>query len=1317
MNLIGPMRLILLLALLAVVNSTSVFAAVDDSNPQLQQALALQKRGTDLLNQKKYKQALEAFKKSTPILERLAGKKHVATATAYYLQASCYSMIDEWSEALIYYRKAADIYEINGHQESINIYNLLSIYYYKNGLFNESIPFLEKVLVSNKKRIREDRQGYFETLKRLADSHFNESHFDLVIYLIEDALKKQDETKISKTETEVYLKNILAKAYTQTGKYHKALEVLMYCLNINKNHLKIPEQTAVSLNNIAFIYYALGDYKKALQFYLDALKITEQIFGKINYVTTITQENIANIYVATGEFKKALEIYEKSLAIRQKKLGLNDPLVAESLKGLASVHQELANYQRALDYLSQAHEINIKKFGENNKEISNILLDKAAIYSEMGDFDRAITFNNSAIENLKNTFGEHHPNVYTATNNIALLYSKSGYSEKALKILNSTIENINKFWGKDHIRSIPTYNNLATIYYEIGKYNEAIDILSNSLSIEKANYGDNHFKTAITLNNLGNCYLAIGDYSKSLNAFEESLKVKKLHYDDNHNEISQSYGNLASFYWEIGDLDKALHYGAMAYEILKQRLEENPINYAITLNQLAAIHSAKGQKQKAIELYRQSLAIVEKKLGSFHPETALRYHNLGCAFESSGDMESASSFAKKALEIRKTTLGNNHHLTAQSYNALGYIKFLNKEFDESMQLYNEALNIQSNIYGDDNAETLVTLDNIASLHATFGNEEATLKYFDRVLKARKRLLQRLMLLGEKSRIASLNKFRSFNYAISLPPHRTADLLLSQKGIVLDSVLEDRAVALESQNSGEGAKNLQRINELRSKLSKIIFEEGKARQVSDLENEIGLLQRNLAGDYFNPNTQRPSLNLTMADVAPTLSSECILLDFFRFEAPKVLSDEIQSMGVIITSGDNKSILVQFNKYSAIQGAIKDLRKSLDRGDPQGVQQSTAFLSENLWLPIAAKIPAGKNQLIISPDGELNFLSFAALVDGQGQFLAETYDISYMGSARDLVRKTKSQPSRTLRLFANPAFHRDTTQVEDMKFVMRSAELDIFGQLQLPPLPGTEKESAEIQKIASEAGWNLQTYTREQADEPTLRQTKKPGILHLATHGFYLNSFTPAPMDSRGMSVIGLDKTKPDNKGVDPMRASGIALAGAQSTLKSWSERKAPDPESDGVLTAEEVAALDLDGTWLVTLSACETGVGEARSGEGVFGLRRAFMMAGAENLLMTLWPVSDQTTSEIMADFYREALKTGNAPGSLAKVQREWLVKLRKEKGLLEAVRDAGPFVMATIGKPLPPLPREPAKQESLLDKVGRKIEALIQSNNTDIKNN
>ncbi len=128
-------------------------------------------------------------------------------------------------------------------------------------------------------------------------------------------------------------------------------------------------------------------------------------------------------------------------------------------------------------------------------------------------------------------------------------------------------------------------------------------------------------------------------------------------------------------------------------------------------------------------------------------------------------------------------------------------------------------------------------------------------------------------------------------------------------------------------------------------------------------------------------------------------------------------------------------------------------------------------------------------------------------------------------------------------------------------------------------------------------------------------------------------------------------------------------------------EAPDPENDGVVTAEEVGGLKLSGTWLVALSACDTGSGEAKAGEGVMGLRRGFIQSGARNLLTTLWPISDETTVQIMSDFYDAAFKSGDAPQSLADTQRDWLVKLRKEKGLLAAVRPAGPFIMSSQGKP------------------------------------
>jgi CHAT domain-containing protein len=189
-----------------------------------------------------------------------------------------------------------------------------------------------------------------------------------------------------------------------------------------------------------------------------------------------------------------------------------------------------------------------------------------------------------------------------------------------------------------------------------------------------------------------------------------------------------------------------------------------------------------------------------------------------------------------------------------------------------------------------------------------------------------------------------------------------------------------------------------------------------------------------------------------------------------------------------------------------------------------------------------------------------------------------------------------------------------------------------------------------------------------------------LLHLATHGFFaegpktetklepqLANFAPTFTLSRFF--------------VNPMHRSGLALAGAETTLQAWKRGDVPPIETDGIVTAEDISTIDLKGTWLVTLSACDTGSGEARVGEGVLGLRRGFIEAGAQNLLMTLWPISDQFTVQIMSDFYEAAHKSGDAPLALATVQRDWLVRLRKEKGLAQAVNLAGPFIMNSQGKP------------------------------------
>ena len=147
----------------------------------------------------------------------------------------------------------------------------------------------------------------------------------------------------------------------------------------------------------------------------------------------------------------------------------------------------------------------------------------------------------------------------------------------------------------------------------------------------------------------------------------------------------------------------------------------------------------------------------------------------------------------------------------------------------------------------------------------------------------------------------------------------------------------------------------------------------------------------------------------------------------------------------------------------------------------------------------------------------------------------------------------------------------------------------------------------------------------------------------------------------------------------MRRSGVALAGAQDTLNAWAQGTIPSPSNDGILTGEEAGGLKLDGTWLVTLAACDTGVGLSVAGDGVLGLRRGFIQSGVQNLMMTLWPVTVVETDDFMLDFYSALHGSGNAPEALATVQRDWLTKVRAERGLLPAVHIAGAFVLNAQG--------------------------------------
>ena len=340
------------------------------------------------------------------------------------------------------------------------------------------------------------------------------------------------------------------------------------------------------------------------------------------------------------------------------------------------------------------------------------------------------------------------------------------------------------------------------------------------------------------------------------------------------------------------------------------------------------------------------------------------------------------------------------------------------------------------------------------------------------------------------------------------------------------------------------------------------------------------------------------------------------------------------------------------------AVEKLRAVLRKDDDKPlsdvereVKPLARALDEKVMRPVRVLL-GDATRLLISPDGALNLVPFAALVDDKGRFLVERYRLSYLTSGRDLLRlKEKLASAPSVMVFANPDFgvttdaganrgvktgqaktvakESATTTAAENQAAATSA-ID-FSQVVFEPLPGTEQEAQALKTILPDAT----ILTQGQASKAAFKEIAAPKILHIATHGFFLEDVVMNPTtEGRGLSIRREPPGEPDappmGRVENPLLRAGLAMAGAN--LRNAGE-------NINVLTALEVSGLNLWGTKLVVLSACDTGVGEIKNGQGVYGLRRALVLAGSETQVMSLWPVSDTGTRDLMIAYYK-ALQAG-----------------------------------------------------------------------------
>jgi CHAT domain-containing protein len=488
--------------------------------------------------------------------------------------------------------------------------------------------------------------------------------------------------------------------------------------------------------------------------------------------------------------------------------------------------------------------------------------------------------------------------------------------------------------------------------------------------------------------------------------------------------------------------------------------------------------------------------------------------------------------------------------------------------------------------------------------------------------------------------------------------------------VLDSIIEDRALARMASDSGatSSLEALQKAKQAFWQATLTATNDASDENRKSLEASRIAMQeaeKKLARSFTALGHTRRALDVDLAQVRASLPTGSVLIEIARYMHFLGTDKGELRYGAVIIASKGDIQFIPLGVAESLDKLVELFAKSI-RGaaDDETLRESLQKLNDQAWLPIERKLPLGTTRVILSPDGDLSFLPFAALTGVDDKFVCERYRIDYVSSGRDLLTKTKPDNRRNSVIFANPTFAAVTVR-GDTAGRASGAAIDLR-EMRFSLLPGAEREGTLLAARFKTDGLAPQLFNGMEATETRIHSLNSPHILHLATHGFFVAERNKA--------------TARDSVTVNPMQRSGLALAGAQTTLDAWRNGRTPATDSDGILTSEEIGTLKLAGTWLVTLSACDTGSGEARFGEGVMGMRRGFVQAGTQNLLMTIWPIIDETTVKLMLDFYDTAEKTKNAPQALADVQRDWLVKLRKERGLLDAVRLAGPFIMSSLGK-------------------------------------
>ena len=798
-------------------------------------------------------------------------------------------------------------------------------------------------------------------------------------------------------------------------------------------------------------------------------------------------------------------------------------------------------------------------------------------------------------------------NIYYAKllTNFGILYSNLSNFEEAEKYLQEVLDLRKKIIGEQSTDVAVSLNNLAVLHNQKGSYSTAQALIEKAIQTAESANTDKGL-LAIMYNNKAYFLQMIGQTQQSLEIYEKAIQMNAEENKKKGLTFQRIATNKTLALQELGRTDEAIELCEKIIKIRKNRLGTSSPDYAHLLNIAASLYMQK-QDYKKVESYLQdAYKIYKKKLGEQHPSTAKVLNNLGLYYLSQNDLKRAEENIKQGYEIRKSILGEKHPDFNASQENLALVYWYQGKISEASELFRKSLH-QINQF-------------IASYFPALSETEKE-QYWAKFKPTYMRFYNFATQNGEKHPELLSEMYNAH---------------ITTKGILLNATSKIKQRILSSGNQ-ELIKEYNQWISLKEQLAYLYTlskEELKEQEVDipKLEREANDLERKLSqkSEIFKQKVDDKLHSIKEIDHALATNEAALEIIAFQDFDKKFTGNYVYVALVAGKHQHNHPKFALLGKGKEFEEDELNFYKNMVRFRKEDKNSYNTF-----WAKIE-KLLEGKKRIFVSLDGIYNQISLNSIKKPDGKFVIDDFNLTFVTNTRfvpeikEREKKPKNKPNKKALLVGYPNYGEKGT---------------------IPSLPGTKKEVEAISPILKAMGYKVETLLDNQATETNVKKADDathPDILHIATHGYFVNE-----IDESSNLVFGIEPTKALN---NPMLRSGLMFAGAEATMEGIKNDKETANKDNGLLTAYEMANMNLDDSELAILSACETGLGDVKAGEGVYGLQRALQIAGVDAAIISLWKVSDDATQELMKIFYNELKTAKNKPDAFRKAQ----IKLKEK---------------------------------------------------------